>query len=90
MEAAATLYVQFRGEEPEAIDSVRLHVAPVMLLIGELDGVLYTTRREGKMESYVHRFKKKSRPLLAASHDGTQLYILGGEYAFTDAGIIDR
>jgi hypothetical protein len=38
----------------------------------------------------VHRFKKKSRPLLAASHDGTQLYILGGEYAFTDAGIIDR
>jgi hypothetical protein len=90
VEAAATLYVQFRGEEPEAIDSVRLHVAPVMLLIGELDGVLYTTRREGKMESYVHKFKKQSRPLLAASHDGTQLYILGGEYAFTDAGIIDR
>jgi hypothetical protein len=90
VEAAATLYVQFRGEEPEAIDSVRLHVAPVMLLIGELDGVLYTTRREGKMESYVHKFKKQSRPLLAASHDGKQLYILGGEYAFTDAGIIDR
>lgn len=90
VEAAATLYVQFRGEEPEAIDSVRLTVSPVMLLIGELDGVLYTTRREGKMESYVHRFKKKSRPLLAASHDGKQLYILGGEYAFTDAGIIDR
>lgn len=90
VEAAAKLYVQFRGEEPEQIESVRLLVSPVMLLIGELDGVLYTTRREGKKESYVHKFKPKSRPLLASSHDGKQLYILGGEYSFTELGIIDR
>jgi len=90
VEAAAKLYLQFRGEEPEFVEAVRMQVAPVMLLIGELDGVLYTTRREGKRESYIHKFKKESRPLLAASHDGSQIYIIGGRYEFSEAGIIDR
>lgn len=88
--AAAKLYVNFRGEEPEFVQAVDFEVAPVMLLIGELDGVLYTTRRDGKQESYIHKFAKNSRPLLASSHDGSQIYILGGEYEFSDAGIIDR
>ncbi len=87
---ASKLYVNFRGEEPRYIQSVDFEVAPVMLLIGELDGVLYTTRRDGKQESYVHKFAKKSRPLLASSHDGSQIYILGGEYIFSESGIIDR
>lgn len=87
---AAHLYVQFRGENPELIDKVTLDVAPVMLLIGECDGVLYTTRRDGHIEKYIHQFRKSSRPLLASSHDGTQLYLLGGSYNFTDQGIIDR
>ncbi len=58
--------------------------------IGQLDGVLYTTVRDGKKEAYVHEFKARSRPLLAASFDGENLYILNGEYAFTDRGIEDR
>ena len=87
---AARLYVQFRGEEPEYVEAVRLTVSPVMLLIGECDAVLYTTRREGHIEHYKHTFAKRSRPLLASSHDGKQLYLLGGSYNFTDAGIIDR
>lgn len=90
VQAAAKLYVQFRGEEPEFVEAVRFQVAPVMLLIGTLDGVLYTTRRDGKMESYIHEFKKQSQPLLASSHDGSQIYIIGGRYKFSDAGIIDR
>jgi len=90
VQAAAKLYVQFRGEEPEFVEAVQLPIAPVMMLIGELDGVLYTTRRDGKQESYIHKFKKQSRPLLAASHDGTQIYILGGEYIFNARGIVDR
>jgi len=90
VQAAAKLYVQFRGEEPQFVEAVNLQIAPVMMLIGELDGVLYTTRRDGKQESYIHKFKKKSRPLLASSHDGSQIYIIGGRYEFSDAGIIDR
>jgi hypothetical protein len=55
-----------------------------------LDFVGYTTVRDGKRERYIHRFRKKSRPLLAASSDGTSLQILGGEFEFTEAGIEDR
>lgn len=90
VEKAADLYVRFRGEEPQYIEAVKLRVAPVMLLIGECDGLLYSTRRDGKNERYIHQFAAKSRPLLASSYDGKQLYLLGGAYNFTDAGIIDR
>lgn len=58
--------------------------------IGEVDGILYSTIRDGNPEKYIHRFKKKSRPLLAASFDGSQLYILGGGYTFTERGIVDQ
>lgn len=61
-----------------------------MLPVGELDGVLYTTVRDGQTEKYIHKFRKKSRPLLAASHDGKSLHILGGEYEFTERGIEDK
>lgn len=60
------------------------------LVVGELDGVLYSTTRDGKREKYIHRFRRKSRPLLAASHDGKTLRIVGGRFEFTEAGIEDR
>jgi hypothetical protein len=60
------------------------------LVIGSLDGVLYTTTRDGKVEKYIHRFRRKSRPLLAASSDGKSLKIVGGRFEFTEAGIEDR
>ncbi len=60
------------------------------LVIGELDGVLYSTVRDGKKEKYIHEFKRKSRPLLIASSDGDSLHIVGGQYEFTNAGIEDK
>lgn len=87
---AAKLFVQFRGEDPEFIESVTFPNHPVLMLIGECDGVLYTTRRDGNLERYIHRFKRNSRPLLATSSDGKQLYLLGGAYDFTDRGIVDK
>lgn len=90
VEQAANLYVQFRGENPELVEKVNFKVHPVLMLIGECDGVLYTTRRDGKLEKYIHKFKRSSRPLLASSHDGKQLYLLGGAYDFTERGIVDK
>lgn len=90
VQKASDLYVQFRGEDPQFIETVRYEVPPVMLLIGECDGVLYTTRRDGKLEKYIHQFEGKSRPLLCTDSTGSALYLLGGAYSFTDAGIIDR
>lgn len=48
---ASKLYSEFTGEEPQYIDQVSIDVSPVMLLIGECDGILYTTRRDGNVES---------------------------------------
>ena len=51
---------------------------------------MYDTVRDGESEKYIHRFKKRSRPLLVSSSDGKSLHILGGEYEFTDRGIVDK
>lgn len=85
-----SLFKRFRGEDPEFIDTHKLPVTDVAMLIGFCDGVLYTTSRDGRKERYVHKFSGKSRPLLAASWDGKQLYLLGGAYNFTEEGIVDR
>lgn len=61
-----------------------------LLTVGDCDGILYTTIRDGRRESYIHRFAKRSRPLLAASPDGKRLFLLGGAYTFTERGIVDK
>ncbi len=80
----------FRGDAPEQLTKVRLPTPKTGLVVGELDGLLYTTVRDGKQEKYIHNFRKKSRPLLIASSDGKSLHVIGGKYAFTNAGIEDR
>lgn len=87
---AIDLFRRFRGQEPEYLETHRVTLPDVALVIGHLDGLLYTTVRDGKTEKYVHKFKKTARPLLITSHDGQQLIILGGEYDFTELGIVDR
>lgn len=89
MKEAIERFREFTGYDPQQYDVFEI-TPDVALKIGELDGVLYTTIRDGKQESYIHKFKKKSRPLLAVSYDGTQLYILGGGYEFTERGIVDK
>lgn len=88
---ASELYQNFTGHE--ATDSVEVDkpVLPdVMLVVGDIDGVLYSTVRDGVEEKYIHKFKKKCRPLFCVSHDGKQLFMLGGSYDFTECGIVDR
>lgn len=62
----------------------------VGLKVGHCDGILYTTVRDGKTEKYIHKFKRSSRPLLAASFDGKSLVLIGGSYQFTERGIVDK
>jgi photosystem II stability/assembly factor-like uncharacterized protein len=87
---AQQLFKDFRGDAPEGLTKVRLRSPKTGLVIGELDGVLYTTVRDGKTEKYIHEFKKKSRPTLIAASDGQSLHVVGGQYEFTEAGIEDR
>lgn len=87
---AIDLYEDFSGNDAEYEDTVEITLPDVAIEVGTVDGIMYTTNREGKEEKYIHKFKKNSRPLLAASHDGTQLLLIGGSYQFTEKGIEDR
>lgn len=89
--SAAKLYEDFTGHEAKQALTIDIPELPdVMLCVGDIDFVGYTTVRDGKVEKYIHKFKKECRPLFAVSHDGKQLYMIGGSYDFTERGIVDR
>lgn len=83
------MFADFRGHDADRMQRVKLANPKTGLVIGEMDGVLYTAVRDGQEEKYIHEFKSKNRPLLVASHDGSSLHIVGGKYEFTDRGIED-
>ena len=88
---AAALYEDFTGHAAEVVARIRKPVYPdAVLVIGDCDGILYTTVRDGKTERYIHEFKATSRPLFCVSPDGKTLYLLGGAFSFTERGIVDK
>lgn len=94
IESAARKLEDFSGHPASEVIETKVPTVKEGLVIGELDLIGYRTKREGiengRTVSYAHRFRKKSRPLLAVSQDGNQLLIVGGRYEFTEAGIEDR
>ena len=88
---AADLYERFTGHKATESVMVDKPVLPdVMLVVGDIDFIGYTTVRDGVTEKYIHKFTKKCRPLFSVSHDGKQLFMLGGSYDFTELGIVDK
>lgn len=88
---AALLYERFTGHDAESIGEIEVPPLPKeVAVIGECDGVLYTTVRDGKTEKYIHEFAASDKPLLCVSPDGRQLLMVGGRYLFTERGIVDR
>lgn len=86
----ADLVERFKGHDAEILGKVNLPPIPSHLgVIGELDGVLYTTQRDGVIEKYIHKFAAKDKPLLCVSPDGSSLHLIGGRYTFTERGIVD-
>lgn len=91
VQKAALLYERFSGHEAEECGSVRLQPLPkVGVAVGDVDGVLYTTVRDGKVEKYIHKFHAKDKPLLVVSPNGKQIFFVGGNYTFTERGIVDK
>jgi hypothetical protein len=91
---AKKLYQDFTGLAPEVVGSIRApRVGRYGVLVGTVDFIGYTTRRSerGKPEvqKYIHKFKAADRPLFVVSPDGTQLFLMGGRFRFTERGIVD-
>ena len=88
---AADLYQRFTGHEADEGAKIKVPPLPkVAVAIGDIDGVLYTTVRDGVVEKYIHKFAAKDKPLFAVSPDGKQLFMIGGNYTFTERGIVDK
>lgn len=85
IEEAAQRYEDYHNEEGEFLTVEEF--PDVGFLIGNVDGITYSVIEDGKEVTYHHDFH--DRPALAVSHDGRNLYILRGEYKFTDRGIVD-
>jgi hypothetical protein len=87
---AVRLYEDFSGHEAEELGMFDLGPVPkVAVVIGELEAVIYNTVRDGVSERYIHKFKARARPMFATTPDGKQLLLLGGDYDFTERGIVD-
>lgn len=87
---AADLYERFTGHNAD--EYVRVTVPEPMrtgVAIGDVDGILYTTVRDGRTEKYIHKFRAKDKPLFVVSSDGKQIALIGGRYEFTERGIVD-
>lgn len=83
-------YSRFMLRAPNRATHLNVPPLPkIALAIGELHALEYVSTRGGESVSYRHVFKTGSRPLLASSHDGKQLILLGGAYRFTNRGIVD-
>jgi hypothetical protein len=88
---AARLYERFSGHEAEGIGRIKVKALPkVGVAIGTIDGIMYTTIRDGREEKYIHQFRAKDKPIFVVSPDGKQLFMIGGAYDFTERGIVDR
>lgn len=90
--AAARRYERFTGHDAEVFGSIEFPNLDgvAVAMIGECDGVLYTTVRDGKTERYIHEFEEADKPLLCVTPDGRQLLLVGGRYRFTERGIVDK
>ena len=90
VDQAAQLYEDFSGHEAEDMGTFDTGPAPkIAVVVGELEAVIYNTVRDGVHERYIHKFKASARPMFATTPDGKQLLLLGGDYDFTERGIVD-
>lgn len=87
---AARRFTRFTGHRAQSASLINFRVPAELFAIGNILAIEYETVRDDVPETYRHKFRSSSRPLLAASFDGSQLVIVGGRYRFTDRGIVDR
>jgi len=85
------LYSAFMLRSPARSRKLNVPALPkVALAIGNVSRLYYVSKRDGVVTEYRHDFAIGSRPLLAVSHDGKHLMLLGGAYRFTHRGIVDK
>lgn len=80
------LFKSFHAKDPRNGQLVKIaqEKPEEALEVGQFFGIAYIAGGD----IYFHKFNKRNRPLVFVSSDGRQIYILKGEYKFTDRGFI--
>jgi hypothetical protein len=86
---ATTLYQTFNGFAPTWMPTVRHSrlMPPVVVQLGELRALIYRSdkHKPSRPSTYIHLMETPA--ILASNPEGTQLYIVGGDYRVTARGI---
>lgn len=90
LETARRAYRDFTGREASRVVRYKLPDGETGWALGPIPEIHYIATRDGETAHYVHKFRRDCRPLLATNANGSQLYVLGGAYRVTNAGITDR
>lgn len=88
---AVDIYERFTGHDATEMLEVNVKPLPkVAACIGYVTAICYVTQRDGRVEDYMHEFAEVDMPVFAVSPDGKQLLMVGGNYDFTERGIVDK
>jgi hypothetical protein len=88
--AGKKLRESFTGYRTKIGGSIDVSPLPkAVVVIGPCDFIGYTVQRDGKTEKYIHHFASKDKPAFCVSPDGKQILLIGGDYDFTERGIVD-
>ena len=87
---AIDLYTGFREEKPEFTEAWVLPEHDAGAVMGHCFGLMYETTIDGRQQRFMHQFEADAAPMLVASWDGEQLYLLGGAYKVGPRGIEDK
>jgi hypothetical protein len=83
------LYTKFNRFSPSHVIKMRhpRMIPPVLVELGELVGLIYRSDKwkPGRKRNYIHMMK--NLPRLVTNIEGTQLFIVGGNYHVTPHGI---
>lgn len=83
------LLSNFTGIDDIESQHIELPHDDIVIELGTIEAIIYKAYDEGELKKFIHTFKKSSRPVLAVSDSGKQLYILAGKYIVTERGIED-
>jgi hypothetical protein len=88
LDLARARFRDFHGRCAPAVvrASCRRTIPKVLVQLGTLRALVYTADRgDGGARQYIHFMERE--PLLTCNPEGTQLYIVGGQYRVTRRGI---
>lgn len=87
---AKKLYESFTGHKAAHAETVHVTIPDTLTVVGPCVAIAYECTRDGETAQYQHEFKRKAAPLLCSSPDGSQLFLIGGNFQFKDTGINDN